>query len=283
MSGLIVVDRGEFGWSLCALAPRARLLAEGFDHVTVCAPRDRWPLYEYAQKYVDARIEPGTQNFLEGQLVHPPAETIAAAGAFKRAWPTLDERKAIVNAERAVFRDPTRTPELDRAKRWRRIEVQVPAVSVDVCVAFRGPKLYQGHVDARKAWGGAEDAESRARTLVSALESQGLRVAAIGGADNGHGDAGIDLRGEPLAVQAGALAGARLAIGPSSGAMHLAAFCGAPVLTWYDADERTRFGSANRYRHSWNPWQVPVTYLIDRTRPSVSDVYAEALRFLGLE
>lgn len=98
-------------------------------------------------------------------------------------------------------------------------------------------------------------------TVVESLLAQRLKVACIGtGADGAIGTA-IDLRGAPLPFLMDLAANARVAVGASSGAMHLAAACGCPLVVWGDRKTRYRETLQKRYEDTWNPQQVPLRYL----------------------
>lgn len=82
-----------------------------------------------------------------------------------------------------------------------------------------------------------------------------------------------DLRGIPLAELMDVLASARLAIGPSSGPMHLASFCGCPQAVWCGGDEGEARETETRYRRLWNPHATPVAVLTRLDwQPCVSEV-----------
>jgi hypothetical protein len=71
----------------------------------------------------------------------------------------------------------------------------------------------------------------------------------------------VDLRGIPLDQLMNELANAQCVIGQSSGVMHLAALCGAPLVVW--GDQKTYFNESleKRYKETWNPFNVPVTFI----------------------
>lgn len=72
---------------------------------------------------------------------------------------------------------------------------------------------------------------------------------------------GVDFRDAPLQELMDIIAGAKVVIGVSSGVMHLAMACGTPVVVW--GDERTYFGETleKRYKHTWNPFNVKVSWI----------------------
>jgi ADP-heptose:LPS heptosyltransferase len=70
-----------------------------------------------------------------------------------------------------------------------------------------------------------------------------------------------DLRNIPLNETADLLAGAKLAIGPSSGPMHLASLCGTRHIVWTDDKfwSAAKMNNRTRYESMWNPLKTPCT------------------------
>lgn len=79
----------------------------------------------------------------------------------------------------------------------------------------------------------------------------------------------IDLRGADLQAQMDALRSAAVAVGPSSGPMHLASMCGCPHVTWAGGVEAGY--TAKRYREWWNPLGTPCE-IIRSWRPALAPV-----------
>jgi hypothetical protein len=70
-----------------------------------------------------------------------------------------------------------------------------------------------------------------------------------------------DMRGLSLAKLMDQIASAKVVVGVSSGIMHLAAYCGTDIVTW--GDRRTYFGETleQRYKITWNPFNVRVGWI----------------------
>lgn len=251
---------GEFGWELCAWVPRVRRLAAAYARTIVLAPAASAAAYEFADEFVPVQVVPGTANEIEGELAEPPPPPIEGA----RFLPSSE----ISRLERLAFRSPALWRCLDASKRWRRYG-RPRSGAPDVVLSLRPGKLYRGTVNLRREYPPhlAEDVAQR-------LRRSGLDLACIGGHENGLVDGAVDLRGAPLTVQMDALAGARVALGPSSGPLHLAQLCGCAVVTWYDAvSPRERADSRMRYAGLWNPLRTPLVYL-DAGVPSPAAVVA---------
>lgn len=282
MSRLLIVDRGEFGWTLCALLPRARVIAERYTDVRVVTVRGReglWRDVGYPVLAFDST--PGSQNFLDGQLERLAESYILSATG--RVWPSSTDRQLIVRDERDGFRAARFVPSLD--KKWgdlvpapyraaELVRAACPGGAPQVCIAVRPPKLLGSQTIACKSW----PADSVQR-LVDELIHAGVRPAIVGGRENLGADGALDLRGVDIETLCAVLAAARVTVGPSSGPLHLSQLCRTPVVTWYGVDA-AREGSRNRYLGSWNPWRVPCFYMPD-VQPSARDVLVQTL--LALE
>jgi hypothetical protein len=112
--------------------------------------------------------------------------------------------------------------------------------------------------------------------LVQYLLNSGYKVAAIGLPELSICPVGVeDFRGADLRLQCGILNRARVCVGPSSGAMHLASHCSTPLVVWTVRKDYQLFGgSPQRYIFSWNPHSAEVIVLIhDFWLPEPQDVY----------
>lgn len=67
---------------------------------------------------------------------------------------------------------------------------------------------------------------------------------------------------------------AKMVIGQSSGAMHLAALCKAPHFVWSSEYNR------ERYEKLWNPFNTPVHFIPAGWNPSVDKIYNELIKVL---
>ncbi|MBA7699602.1 hypothetical protein ES703_108300 [subsurface metagenome] len=88
-------------------------------------------------------------------------------------------------------------------------------------------------------------------------------VASVGTLRDHHIGGTTDLRNVGLDDLMYHLAGATCVIGQSSGVMHLATLCCAPIVVW--GDRKTYFNETldTRYKHTWNPFKTPVEFIFD--------------------
>ena len=267
MRFLIGPYAGEFGWELCFWNPLARRKARHLREqnpgiqIAVAAPGASRDLYEFADEFIPVEVTPGTSECIHGACTSEPG----GLAGFNQRWGPGD----VTELARPEVWGPT------RAKRdWRRLRALDCARGPVAVVALRGPKEYRGRVYPEKEWDRAA-----AGRLVRLLGDSGYAVAAVGGLDNYCPPGARDLRGEPLPVLRAVLSSAAVVIGPSSGPLHLAQLCEAPVVTWYNRPELQKIGSRLRYERLWNPFRAPVTFL-DAGSPTAEEVFQAAKEYL---
>lgn len=278
---LLIVDRGEFGWTLCALLPRARVIAKHYQEVTVFTPAGReWLWHGVAHKVSACHPVAGTQEFLGGSFELRDEQRLLEWTTGRHVWPSAKIAGAIVREERSWFREARFLPSLE--KQWgdlvpapfraaELVRAACPGGAPQVCIAVRPPKLLRGSVLECKSW-----PEDDLHELADGLTRTGMRLALVGGSDNLDSQlAAYDLRGADLETQCAVLAAARVTVGPSSGPLHLSQLCRTPIVTWYGIDG-ARLGSRNRYQGSWNPWRVTAQFL-DSGCPSSAEVLRATL------
>jgi hypothetical protein len=81
-------------------------------------------------------------------------------------------------------------------------------------------------------------------------------------------DQGYDLRGASLDDTISFLRTARVVVGASSGPMHLAQACEAPVVVWSGNAQKDR----PRYKAVWNHFDSPTTFVASTWQPGVNKV-----------
>lgn len=221
---------GEFGWELCWWNPIVRYHAERYDRVIVASHERSGHLYEFADEFIPLKTD-GGYSFRRGTLCGPMPQ---------------------VKADCHLSPDNFGQGESGRA--WRSFAPQETAETVDVLCAFRPPKQARPGESTRWKHYPRESCGRVAELLLS----RGFAVGCYGLESNYWFDGTADLRGMPLDELCAALAGARCAVGPSSGTIHLASLCGCPHVTWFG----TKHGElARRYEKDWNPFSTPVAFL----------------------
>lgn len=243
---------GEFGWELMSWQGLVRRLAVGYDEVIVSAPARHEPYYadfftQYLPHSIKGKPDCWYVHDLPPELRQLNEELRCLGGQWVKpsGYYPIDKQKFIKfgDASRAVAAGAKYDVVLHaRGEMPRRAEASWPLI----------------------CW----------NDLVEALCKAGLRVAAIGttswcpeGAD--------DKRGMPEDELMDMLSACTLALGPSSGPMHLASLCGTPHIVWTDSRyfERIRATNRTRYERIWNPLNTPVKILDQEGwRPRVATV-----------
>ena len=222
-----------------------RELAKKYDNVIVETQPGMEYLYEFADEIrINKRV--GAFDMYKGK---PSRPSNIPAGATHiqpmRQW------KAHGKFEFRELNEASRGKSI-HPKTWRKFGQEKPHAAADIMCAFRGPKLWKGKPQSEKQW-----PNDQAKELVQKFQAEGYSVACYGGLDNEYIEGTTDLRGLPLIDLCGVLAKAKLAIGPSSGTLHLASLCGTPHVSWYGR----AMTSMDRYQHYWNPFSTPVTFI----------------------
>jgi hypothetical protein len=237
---------GEFGWEIASWSPSIRHIAKDYDHVIVETQPGSEYLYEFADEII---VNPHLPDFdmysgtVSKPAFQPPAGTrsITPMGFWKAH--AKKEFRAIKEAGKADGIHP---------KEWRKLGSERPKHVADIMCAFRGPKKYRNRSYPEK-----EYPRDKCEGLVKLLLDAGYSVACYGGTDNVYVEGTIDFRGAGLGDLCGALSAAKVAIGPSSGTLHLASACGTPHVSWYGRP----VVSMERYLSYWNPFNTPVTFI----------------------
>ena len=109
----------------------------------------------------------------------------------------------------------------------------------------------------------------KAVAVVNDLTAHGLEVICFGSKDGSTtvADRAEDARGVPLSEACAKLATCEMIVGPSSGTMHLANYCGTPAV-WWSGNRK----DVNRYGIRWNPFHLPNVRVAGSWDPSVQDV-----------
>lgn len=226
--------QGELGYLLLWYGPAMRHLSRSFDRTIVAADASTEYLWEFATDFVPLKCRGHamhTGKVLEGRMPDIQPDWFDARwghGLFAKGWKK---------------NPPTR----EHRKLGKRLE----SGSHPFMCAFRPPKSPKGKNPMRKAY----PPEMCAR-LVELLRPLGT-VAAYGGPDNWRAGAEVDLRGAGLEAQCDFLRSAKVAVGPSSGTMHLASLCGCPHVTFTDGHANVK----RRYLATWNPFGASAKYL----------------------
>lgn len=269
---------GEFGWELMNWQGRIRRLAASrtFARVIVCAPRDRRALYAMPERYAGAspgvEFRPVTLLDLPGRpnddhRVDESGRAIAgeqlrqiAESAAQRAVADLDD-----NEEKTLFLTPDYRSGLwsteGRQQIFAELRQDLP-IDTDVVLVPRNRSLAPERNLPDEWW----------QELAARLRNRGLAV---------------EVYAPWFEEAVRQLSRARLAVGASTGGLHLASLCRCPHYVWGSGPEArwTRLGITNRQRYEtiWNPlgtpcrydecgWQPALTYVEQRVLQSLEEI-----------
>jgi hypothetical protein len=265
---------GEFGWELMNWQGRVRWLAANgaYQWVVICAETDRRPLY----------VQPESK----GQVVFCPVPRVAAPGHRNEDHRVDDEGRAI-DPDRLRWIVKTQALEACRRLEVRAGDAELlmpdygstiwpttPSHQLFVSLRVRQsstidvvlvPRLRRLGLERNRPMSWWEEAAERLRSCGLSVEMYRPRL--------------------DEAVRQ--LSRARLAVGASTGGLHLASLCGCPHYVWGSGAEArwTSLGITNRQRYEtvWNPlgtacrydecgWQPAMGYVVDQTRRALDDV-----------
>jgi hypothetical protein len=308
---------GEFGWELMSWQARVRwtLRRSGERTVFLFAPADRRALYDDPRVIlIPTRLDrvPGSASDdrrldHNGQPLGPTDLKRTAMNLMRAAWAPWREAAAATTAGQTPIATAEDLRRMDRA-----LNVADPR-RIDACdkAAFLYP-----------AYNGRPIPTTPRFQCFKSLAPIKTRAAAVDESAGGRGDIDILLvrRGRAMAVERNlpedwwtalarrlternlrvatapgtldqaidALSRARLAVGGSTGGLHLASLCGCPHYVWGPADDArwTAWEMSNRQRYEtvWNPLGTPVAYAALGWRPDLDDVtdgVIDALKRLG--
>ncbi len=267
---------GEFGWELMNWQGRVRRVAEqgDYDRIVVCALPDRRCLY--VPHDADGRVVfcpmdhlelPGAAN--EDHRVGSDGERLLAAAVVNAVRSQVDAtcRRYSLNADGAEYMSPGYRSEL-----WPTIRAhqsfcelrQNVDVTTDIVLVPRQRDLAAERNQPRHWWD----------ELARRLTDSGLAV---------------EVYAQPLDAAIRQLSRARLAVGASTGGLHLASLCRCPHYVWGSGSEArwTGLGITNRQRYEtvWNPLGTPCWYDECGWQPEMSrivDCARRALDEIGL-
>jgi hypothetical protein len=258
---------GEFGWELMAYQARLRALASAFNRVVVLGDASKAGLYEDFAEYRSVGVpSEGTPN-THGRVF---ADAVSAG----RFWGALEEVVRRASEDLVSFEGQA----IERHRPWLGPRSWVPTFfpwqafwRYGRSGARREPRRVVLVSRSRIAARERNLPEAWWDELAERLTSRGFC---------------IEHYAEDVTEGIEQFAGAGLAIGGSTGGLHLASLCGCPHLVWGPGSEQRWDAGpgpvSNHYRYhvSWNPLGTPVAYLPWGWRPPVKAVERATVRMV---
>lgn len=233
---------GEFGHELFAWQGYVRWYAQqnDFDEVIVACPTGHELLYEdFADRIINYNL-----NCRQASL-----------------WRCLDEGKIPEAIEEKYISKASGDIHLNPQDGHVKYLPHKSAYNMEkqIFVPFgrhKPEKSYDMVIHAReKRWVNKRDWR-RWEEFMELLPSD-MSIAAIGKPDQAQcPPQAHDLRGISLRELADVLASSKMVVGTSSGPMHFAALCKCPIVFW------SRKNNIVRYKKDWNPFSVPVEFVL---------------------
>ncbi|HKQ48730.1 MAG TPA: hypothetical protein VJZ71_11730 [Phycisphaerae bacterium] len=262
---------GEFGWELMNWQGRVRRLLMDQTHprVVLCASPDRRPLYANAAAdgrflfcpvHVDAPGIASEDHRIDarGNRHDPERLRLLTCDAARRACEHYG-----IDLAHAEFLTPDYRGTLwptDRADQWFSELRQSSPLETDILLVPRTRKSATERNQPASWW----------EELAARLIREGLSV---------------EVYMAPLSNAIRQLSRARLAIGASTGGLHLASLCRCPHFVWGSgADDRwtaLKFSNRQRYETIWNPFGTPCRYDECGWQPTVHYILKKSLGALA--
>lgn len=238
---------GEFGFEVAWWQGFCRKKSREFDYTMVSTYPGNEGLYEdFANEIIPHELvgQPmcGYANGLEGEFEYPNVTKVFIP----------PDKKFIPHEEQEYIKFGSENPS--------------SKYDIMIQVNEHGRKQFSNWENLLKAW-------------------SGLKMACYGKTgkwSDGYLEETDDLRDLPVKELVKYLAGSKVVIGPGSGAMHLASYCGSNIVIWGDRKTYT-WGQTMRQRYEkiLNPFNSPVIVLDDWDyEPPIEEIVNAVARFL---
>ena len=261
---------GEWGWELASWIPSIRAISKGYNKTIIeVQPGMEYFYRDFSDELILNPRDSSDFDMYSGKPKNPPPSKLTDTDVIipTQFW------KQHARWEFRIIKTANRGQKL-QPKEWRKYGTENPKYVADIMCAWRGPKHFRGRSFPEKVY-----PTDKCIALTRKLMDAGYSVACYGGEDNVYVEGSVDYRGVPVEELCGALSQAKLAIGPSSGTLHLASLCGTPHVTWYGRP----VVSMDRYLTYWNPFETPVTFISGSGCPDVDIAFENAVKRMDSE
>lgn len=249
---------GEFGWEVAWWNPLIRCMSNRYDKTIVACRKNSVYLYEYAAEIVEISACSTTASSYLGRLLHPMPQKWGKDGVI--VSPKLLHNKYAKDNHSILIPEATCI---------NLSSTTISKSNVDIMCNFRIGKDHK------------EYPPEMCDMLVNLLIDSGYTVGCFGSSNDYCPKNALDLRTHSLGKQCEILGSAKCAVGHSSGAMHLASFCGCPHITWHVKRSWLNTEAIiSRYRKDWNPFNIPMHYMMNDV-PQPEDVVKEIENLLN--
>jgi len=250
-------DWMEFGWLVATYIPALRHVAKGYDKIIIlCRPENEYLYRDFATDFIF--MEPKKEKRCDRWLFNDkklkmPADIKIAYSDSK----IIEPGRNLCSSAIRKFKKYGKFDERDR---------------YDIVIHARSEAKY-----------GREDRNWPVKNYVKLIKElrkqKELSICSIGTSAY-HIPGTEDKRNIPLRQLCNILASSKVAIGPSSGPLHLAALCccSQVVFTYNEFQKSISGTNKDRYKKYWNPFRIDCTVLDKHNWQPPVDVVEKAVR-----
>jgi len=240
---LITYWVGEFGWELMTFQASIRKLSHKYDITIICRPSSAF-FYEDFAKDIIYFIPLGGQadgfnytNFVNHNELIDIIYDTSIVNIYNPENPYMSISDKDVKANESFYNN----------QEFILFEGNPNAQEYDIVIHARNRKLAADVRNwSKKNW----------EYTIAILQEKGYRICTIGSNNDAMEFKGVDtFVGGTTYDTVGVLNKAKLCIGGSSGAMHLASLCGTPHLVWSESKNLIR------YTEVWNPLKTKCDFI----------------------
>jgi len=257
MKTLLSAYHAEFGWTLAAIIPYLRFMSSQYNRTVVVGDPRLKHLFEDFAEY-EEHVFKGTPDMWFAS--RHPTKLVTMPTEYLEKYP---DAKIIIPAKKHC---------LSKKKKFVKYGEKKPGMRFDLVIHARATEKYkQGPLN----W-----PVLRYENLLKRLGD--LSACSIGTSAH-HIPGTMDLRNLDMYSLCNVLASSKVAVGTSSGPLHLAQFCCCPhvVITHNKIEKGIKATNRERYERIWAPFNTPCTVLDeDNWQPPVEKVVKAVEKFL---
>lgn len=257
---------GEFGWELMAWQGHLRYWSQnGYDVTVGCLKRQEFLYKDFAKDIHTLKADGGIPDCFMRNGIRNLDEFEKVLYRYNRNGYNI-----ILPQNIGCFPNSKGITVNDNFKKQSFIQYtsDTPTKEYDIILHSRARSL-----DPSRNWG-----TEKYELLIEKLLNDGYSIASIGSLKDANEFSGVDsYNGKSLDFTVSLLNNCKLAIGESSGAMHLASLCGTKHLVWSYPPNK------ERYETVWNPLNTPVIFYSDEDwNPKVDSIYNLITKYINI-
>jgi len=257
---------GEFGWELFSWQGHLRWLsAQGHKLYVFCRSGLEYLYNDHAKQVVSLYFENPGANCIQCHGLNP--RRLAIKNHDLLQLPSCEPNEYLNPHDTLLFWPPDKEFERFKDQKFRIFGTAPLDYAPQIIIHARKRQI----VATGRNW-----PDEKWDNLCKRFADSGFNIAAIGTHSAAYcPEYALDLRGISIQETCNFIGNARVAVGPSSGPMHLASLCATPHVVWGASS------NIPRYKTHWNPHNTPCIYHArDKWNPTVNDVYGLTLQIM---